>query len=854
MPKQDTHSLRIFCLCGQKMKVTPEMLGRTGACVACGRSIFIPGESDLPAGTREIHLSDHPQWVQPDALPAMLLEADEDDTLGPIDILEPLRILSSAVYGLRRDLAAMKDEQSDSERAPLERYLLRAQEERASLDMQMRERLTETNIELASTQKQVAEARVAVRVGRMSFEEYGSHIARLRSRRDWLERRRQNLEGWLDTRDPFTAGGYVEVPLHRLAQHHFRLSLPAEPEDPDALLARHLETLRQGLIQRDAAERLYVALDANRGGDGRSAADREARAQCRADRRRAANMVAFARDRLAQCESDLQADLATVENHLHGIQVQAGPAAREKRAAARARSLEKERTQLQRKQALVAAALAANIASDVPRTPRAAKAKKPLVTSAGAGDTWFALLAAVAIGVAVFLPLGDGLTPARAFVRMRMEDASGLWLILGPLLLAVMVGAAAFLPWRGVRGGAFCILWLAGSLISAGYVHEAAYNPSPLGEVLRDSVFLSPAGILYGIGLFFLALAAAAALRHLPASKFGLPVVFLAGVIGVAAIMTDVAGLLRSTPLVSHKIGAAQTSGATEVAVVVANAGRRTLLLKQETNTANAFHLTLERLTEQGQWAPAPSPAAVRVGGRPVSIAVGQTPDLAVPPGEDATLTYTVADGAYRWRLSNDWSGYDNSQTFAVGDAEAPAGPAGVRLATPIGPSPRFPGTSPQPDTEAESAPAPEEAEPSPAEAPAETPPDPPEEAEQAAPVRSVRLEDLPPERRIDVELLAIATAPGRGPRFSVAIYERDEPAERKTLELTDSLYGDWYLSEYNPDERAVVVSNDSELRVLRVTERTPLMAAPAGRRNRDIAPQPAPMPEPQVPIPPPAQ
>ena len=51
MPEGEPPRLRIYCTCGQKMKVSTSMLGRPGKCIACRQKIRIPSLDELPAGT-----------------------------------------------------------------------------------------------------------------------------------------------------------------------------------------------------------------------------------------------------------------------------------------------------------------------------------------------------------------------------------------------------------------------------------------------------------------------------------------------------------------------------------------------------------------------------------------------------------------------------------------------------------------------------------------------------------------------------------------------------------------------------------------------------------------------------------
>jgi len=64
MTEQKHNNLRIFCLCGQKMQVTPEMYGRPAKCVACHQKWFIPEKEEIPDSAPVLHLKEHPELLR----------------------------------------------------------------------------------------------------------------------------------------------------------------------------------------------------------------------------------------------------------------------------------------------------------------------------------------------------------------------------------------------------------------------------------------------------------------------------------------------------------------------------------------------------------------------------------------------------------------------------------------------------------------------------------------------------------------------------------------------------------------------------------------------------------------------
>jgi hypothetical protein len=78
----------------------------------------------------------------------------------------------------------------------------------------------------------------------------------LRSRRDHLERRRQNLRGWLVCENPFIAGGYLShASPERIPKEGFRVTFPPEPDLLRSLVDEHISTLREALYRKEQANR-----------------------------------------------------------------------------------------------------------------------------------------------------------------------------------------------------------------------------------------------------------------------------------------------------------------------------------------------------------------------------------------------------------------------------------------------------------------------------------------------------------------------------------------------------------------------------------------------------------------------
>ena len=152
MPKKPDEMLRIYCLCGQRMRVSEATYGKPGKCVACRLKIRIPTEKEIPADTKVIHLKDHPEFLrskpkQDELEPAIETSPPADfdfevpSTIA-LDILEPVQTLTSLALKFNRRLNALEDSQkTEAQRAALVAAQKRVQVARSLLNVRLEERL-----------------------------------------------------------------------------------------------------------------------------------------------------------------------------------------------------------------------------------------------------------------------------------------------------------------------------------------------------------------------------------------------------------------------------------------------------------------------------------------------------------------------------------------------------------------------------------------------------------------------------------------------------------------------------------------------------------------------------------------
>lgn len=485
MPKGKTVRLRIYCICGQKMKVSPSMYGRPGKCVACRQKIRIPREEEIPPNAREIHLRDHPEFLRRPPIPAGLTPVDlledipsepESLPLGtespreitiPLDVLEPLRMLVSLEAKLRRQQEALEGVESNAKsgaRRAAERAGQRARVKHArrELDDFMRQQLMEAAIELATVQEKLTEVGLGVRVGELEFPAYQSEVDELRRRRDRLERRQQNLRGWLAVQDPYMAGGYVDVtPEQALTDR--RLALPREPEWPEGLLESYVRELRETLEKRERAERKVKEserLPAPKEVGGAPLPD--ARADAAASLKRIRAAVVYYTQRIEQLQNDYKSDLEAIESQLDLARgrLQVGEIDRNRFDQVE-KDLLRAKMDLSKALDLAKRALLASGSGDVPSTRgsylrRMTPPRPPADTGAGSASA-LGWMAAAALIASLFVPVIDADSPLRAYARAAGIGSPEFGAVLGPGLAALVALVAGFFPSRTVRGLAYSV-------------------------------------------------------------------------------------------------------------------------------------------------------------------------------------------------------------------------------------------------------------------------------------------------------------------------------------------------------------------------------------------------------------
>ncbi len=861
MPDVQSSALRIYCLCGQKMRVSEEMYGLPGKCVACRTKIRIPRKQDVPDGTTDIHLKDHPELVRgpakapsaaeraarkamakagpaevegepstpnteldladspppadaapPAPAPSKAKRSSRGGSL-PLDTLPALQVLCSLEYKFSRQLGALQLNNHDNEvlLAELEGHLARVRGLRTHLDDQLHQRLMEAAIELANTQEKLAQARLSARVGEAAWKDYQSSAHRLRARRERLERRQQNLRGWLATRDPHIAGGLLDLSLENIPPDAITVSLPAESDDETPLLVGHVESLRDALDQRTRVRQRAAEVQKMAEKDPSRAVD-DLRKEYEQQRLVARAAVAFAHDRLQQLKKDYAADVETANAMMS--------AARDKlRMNAIARpeydAFEKDilraKKDIARAQSVIERALGANAAADVP-APHGTFLQRMGIgrTRQNAPDVLLAYASAVLLVLSIFAPSVGTLSMVAAALNFG-GDGGAAWIFLMPLALAAAAVAITRMGEATTRGWLYIAVWMGGLVAAAYLIHESDYSLSSVAArfrmgmqwYLRPGVILAHAGIF---GLLAASVAAAGAQR-----KFRAWPAF-AGVIGAAMvtlIATDAGGAFRPRPQVEIVLAADDTGAG--VVRVSNNGARAVRLLDRRPDARGTYLFMIERRKGSASWEES------RGSGPLWDSAPAQNGVLyTLAPGDQQEVGFVLPRGDYRVVLDSAPPDPLVVKEFTV---VGPAPEAGPDASAPVPGAPVFtPGpASPAPEAIPGESGANEDA--ADLQAPGE-----PQAGEDtgeasAAPEDAAADPDAPP----IVELTGVINSDDDQPRFSLRVYYADGTEERLVLGLGGAVWGEWKITEFNPDETTVTVQSPEGLLILRRRVQVPL-------------------------------
>lgn len=837
MPDVKSGTLRVYCLCGQKMKVSEKMYGLPGKCIACRQKIRIPRRDEVPEGTTEIHLRDHPEFLRGKPKAAAMTEEereakralaaakratdgeDGDSTPNteldllesppvaestkspplekpprsassiPLDPLLPLQVLCSLDYKLSRQLDTLQldDHEDEVLLAELEGHLSRVRKARRRLDDHLHQVLMESAIELANTHEKLAQLKLSTRVGEVSWSEFRDTVHKLRVRRDRLERRQQNLRGWLAAKDPYLAGGLLDLSIESIPNDDTPISLPPEPEGEGVPLAWLTAGLREAFEQRATVRQRLD--EVQRMGDSREA--EELKKEITQQRLLARARVGFYQDRLQQLKKDYTSDLETATAALTVARdkLRVDEMTREDYDALD-REILRSKKDIARAQSIIARALGANSASDVPSPKGTFLERLGVSDGAPTGADAIAGYAAVLLLVASIFAPSIG-TKSLISTAIELGDSAGAsaWLFLLPIALAAIAGMASPLPdrrWRGwllISGGGI------GIVAGAYLIHEGGYGFGSVASRFRTGAawYLQPGIALYLLGTLAMAGGGTLALWSWRTMRPWVLAAAGLALLSVVIITTDFFGASRPRPGLSVEL-AADPIGA-GVIRVTNSGGRPVHLLVRPSDARDGYRFLLERRVGPSSYAPASGEGPMFAGGR---AGGGNSVLFTVPSGGAQEIPFVLEPGEYRVTLEQRMPGSTLEQQFTITAPAPEAAPA-------VNPGTQIPATVIPPAAETQAPVISPTADASTAEQPA---------GDESAPIESTG--------GPEVNLTGIIASNGDPPQFNVDLTFEDGVTQRITIGLGGTVWDGWIIGEFNPDERTITLEREGRFLILR--------------------------------------
>lgn len=839
MPDAPKSSLRIYCVCGQKMKVSSSMYGLPGKCIACRQKIRLPRLDELEEGTTEIYLKDHPHLlrkvkkkrnieketqdgqsaldaVTPTQKPSKKASNDEptpvteldiadasdvshEDVVGslPLDELESLRRLTSIQLILQRKRSSLKKEKSkdDTLIAETEGHLTRLKKMRDEFNEQMRQRLMEVAIELANTHDKISRTQITARVGEEPFEVFQEAIHRLRSRRERLERRQINIRGWLATTSPYTTGGLMDVTMADIPDEGFTFNIPSYVQDDAILLNSHGDALKRAFENRSRAEKEAIEIKKLRSNSEESSSRTltDAYETNRAERKISRAQVVFYQQRLEQLAKDYQSDRDTLEACME--------AARDRMGVNQITRSEYDRLEQNARRTkadlLNGIALAkryahANAFEDVPE-PKGTFLNR--LGPSGRGDsaqqtaiTLLRIAAALWI-FSIFLPVASSTSIIGAFTSFSSTGSVAGAILVLPILVALITLGLTFVVNPVARGFGLLGTWSFAALLIAFLINEAHFSLDLLANRFRSGgLWIARPGVMVLIAANLLTLIGAG--LSLRGKAITLRVsggtIIAVTVVLLAWIATNGRGSYVPMPAIDLMTDDYSESTGRQAGVLrIANAGKRVLhLVSRRTDARSAYLYGIEKKIGAQSYSEI-SPTGEQLGFD------STYPYLSVAPGGYADIEFDLPPGDYRMVLMPKDSAGLLERTFSVDY------PRSDVIAQPVDDGSAI--VHVNPENPLPTQPAVIEAQ---------------ETIQEPEPV--VPQQDTPA-----VQLAGVMIGPDQQPRFSIVLTLEPEGAGSKAMmAMKENIHDGWVIAEYNRSQNAITLQKEKTLLVLRRGEK----------------------------------
>ncbi len=682
MSEPKDNELRIYCICGQKMRVLPDMYGKPGRCVACRQKIRIPTRDELPPGTTELYLKDHPEYLRKKSTreksePISDSSLEEEQVLTdfgsayslPLDFLEILQILISAEYKAQRYLQALRQKKpiGPETKAEILEVLSKIRRMRATLDDKIKLRRSEVLEQLKQIENELSKFVIAFRTSEIDFDTYWKSVVPLRIRRERLARRRKNLEGWLSAVSPELAGGYVDVNFKKLPDKVPEIVFPLDEEEENisvlTLLIRELQkyiNLRADIEHQCAEWRKLVEA-----GKATPEAGQQGLAECESRLKWAQSAIAFYRERLEQLVVDCDLDLESIEKNITRIEKQKEGRVIDIQTARKLQEeLSQARLDLARTKDTARRAISANSKYDIPSLQGTFVARiSPDRGQMEIGtDSWIAWLCSALMIMLIMIPM----TQSQGLVSTSILTA----MIIGLFASAILLALVASIPYRKWRGIGLTILWVAYVVAFAIHINLVWYSLSLYGGDLRTSPYelfsfrvVAPYIVLSFVGIaVWVSLYREKRLRWIP----WLATIFV--VLATVIISTDCFGIVQGKAILgaTGRTEYNPISGTYRVEINVLNTGMRSVWLGNDISSVPApvFVSVLQEGNEKQVF----TPYEVKTESfaiRPISEIFNKEGGR-ISPGKGITLYYQVPPGTYIVKLEGKGNYYKKKQIRLV--------------------------------------------------------------------------------------------------------------------------------------------------------------------------------------------
>ncbi len=505
--KDKDSELRIYCICGQKMRVKPEMYGKPGRCVACRQKIRIPKREEIPEGVKEIYLKDHPELLRKSSskeksIPLGDTSSDSSTTPSddiaevlPLENLEFLRYIISAEYKAQRYLDALRHKTplGPETKSELMEYLSKIRRLRATLDEKLRIRRNELIEQYKKTEEEISKEILAFRVGEIDFETYWSLVTPLRLKREILAQRRRNVEGWLSIISPELAGGYIDVNFGKIPEKVPEVTFALEEEEYDSVLSMLINGLEKFVSRREELEHKFAEWKkVTEEGEIEDELREKGIAEFEAQLKIVRSGIAFYRERFEQLILDCDLDLESIEKNLERLQKQKEAKIIDIKDANRIETiLFQARLDIGKTKDIARRAISANSIVDIPSLRGTFVARMgPTRGAVEIGiDSWLSWICSALIIMLIMIPM----TSAQGLVNSNVL----ILIVIGLFLSALILAGVASIPYRVWRGIGLNFLFVLYVLLYTLHIYLVWYNSSPISSELRGGeIRNSPYGLL----------------------------------------------------------------------------------------------------------------------------------------------------------------------------------------------------------------------------------------------------------------------------------------------------------------------------------------------------------------------